>query len=406
MKWYGTGARDQEIVVEQQRGGFRLEINGSIYNCDGDREVDEILEEQRCAPVDWYENMGTTFEEVLDGNTRYRIRPKQRPSKTEEDEIILGECRLLEKYLGDWAWLERSPFIFTASYLQRNVGVDMETRIPGVRLRILWFPEDGDFKIVAIYKDGGAIPQGLDMDWESPIQKRDVEKYIVPELEELLDAYYESEGDADYRQRNAVDADDVYIQIRFITAVRGDSLYIGDKEFWNAVNKTADEFNLVGSPTMVGEDPEGVTLKWEQTPVTSTGLKVILGLCDKVNKYSADYRRSMCTVFFFDGRGAMLRADEVEDAAMRPRARQQQKKEVMRFQVGDVVFIREDALALHSQTVPAHAGYTHEQFQYRDAIRDLTGATGVIKYVQSRSYVVEFPGYGAIDVYDYMIELT
>ena len=49
------------------------------------------------------------------------------------------------------------------------------------------------------------------------------------------------------------------------------------------------------------------------------------------------------------------------------------------FKVGDKVRLRGDVLQRHSRSVPAHAGYTHEQFVWRDTLRGLSGKTGKIE---------------------------
>ena len=51
------------------------------------------------------------------------------------------------------------------------------------------------------------------------------------------------------------------------------------------------------------------------------------------------------------------------------------------FKVGDPVKLRPDVLKRHSASVPAHAGYTHEQFQWRDTLRKLEGQIGKIERV-------------------------
>lgn len=42
------------------------------------------------------------------------------------------------------------------------------------------------------------------------------------------------------------------------------------------------------------------------------------------------------------------------------------------------VKLREDVLIRHSRSVPAHLGYTHEQFVWRDLLRKLKGKKGKI----------------------------
>ena len=49
----------------------------------------------------------------------------------------------------------------------------------------------------------------------------------------------------------------------------------------------------------------------------------------------------------------------------------QTKTEKNPFKVGDKVALRPDVLQRHSRSVPAHGGYTTEQFAWRDTLRTL-----------------------------------
>lgn len=51
---------------------------------------------------------------------------------------------------------------------------------------------------------------------------------------------------------------------------------------------------------------------------------------------------------------------------------------MLNFSKGNKVKLRSDALDRHSRSVPAHAGYTREQFSWRDTLGSLKGKTGVI----------------------------
>lgn len=64
------------------------------------------------------------------------------------------------------------------------------------------------------------------------------------------------------------------------------------------------------------------------------------------------------------------------------------------FAVGDKVRLRPDVLARHARSVPAHAGFTHEQFEWRKTLDDLEGQTGEIQrtFENSRHVNVQFPG--------------
>lgn len=48
-----------------------------------------------------------------------------------------------------------------------------------------------------------------------------------------------------------------------------------------------------------------------------------------------------------------------------------------------LVYIKENALQLHSRTVPAHMGYTSDQFKYRDWLRTIVGVWVEVERVQS-----------------------
>jgi len=45
---------------------------------------------------------------------------------------------------------------------------------------------------------------------------------------------------------------------------------------------------------------------------------------------------------------------------------------------GSKVKLRPDVLQRHARSVPAHAGYTKEQFEWRDTLRKLRGKTGTV----------------------------
>jgi hypothetical protein len=58
-----------------------------------------------------------------------------------------------------------------------------------------------------------------------------------------------------------------------------------------------------------------------------------------------------------------------------------QNKENTMFKVGDKVVLRPDVLQRHSRSVPAHMGYTREQFAWRDTLRELLGKNKEYKQV-------------------------
>ena len=62
--------------------------------------------------------------------------------------------------------------------------------------------------------------------------------------------------------------------------------------------------------------------------------------------------------------------------------------------VGDKVKLRKDVLVRHSKSVPAHLGYTHEQFVWRDLLDKLSGKCGRITRIfpNSNNVNVQFRG--------------
>ena len=62
------------------------------------------------------------------------------------------------------------------------------------------------------------------------------------------------------------------------------------------------------------------------------------------------------------------------------------------LKVGDKVELRSDVLQRHARSVPAHLGYTHEQFQWRDTLRKLEGAPGTVSrlFPDSKHVNVDF----------------
>jgi hypothetical protein len=62
------------------------------------------------------------------------------------------------------------------------------------------------------------------------------------------------------------------------------------------------------------------------------------------------------------------------------------------FSEGDAVKISPSGLAFHANTVPAHAGYTKEQFEYRAVIASMEGVEGRVVRVSSNSVDASFNG--------------
>lgn len=64
------------------------------------------------------------------------------------------------------------------------------------------------------------------------------------------------------------------------------------------------------------------------------------------------------------------------------------------FKVGDQVMLRKDVLSRHSRSVPAHAGYTREQFSWRAILRSLSEEVGTVSrlFEGSKHANVDFDG--------------
>lgn len=73
----------------------------------------------------------------------------------------------------------------------------------------------------------------------------------------------------------------------------------------------------------------------------------------------------------------------------------EEEKDSPKFKVGDKVKLKDDVLQRHSRSVPAHAGYTREQFSWRDSLRKLKGKTGTIErlFSNSKHVNVDFDGH-------------
>lgn len=65
------------------------------------------------------------------------------------------------------------------------------------------------------------------------------------------------------------------------------------------------------------------------------------------------------------------------------------------FKVGDRVALRADVLQRHARSVPAHMGYTPQQFAWRDTLRTLNNVVGTVSRVFDDKYTsvhFEAPG--------------
>lgn len=62
------------------------------------------------------------------------------------------------------------------------------------------------------------------------------------------------------------------------------------------------------------------------------------------------------------------------------------------FKIGDKVKLRDDVLQRHSRSIPAHAGYTTEQHQWRDTLTKLSGEIGTVSRLFDNKHTnVDFP---------------
>ena len=62
------------------------------------------------------------------------------------------------------------------------------------------------------------------------------------------------------------------------------------------------------------------------------------------------------------------------------------------FKKGDKVKLKKDVLQRHARSVPAHAGYSREQFNWRDTLRGAGGKVGKVKrtFPNSKHLNVQF----------------
>jgi hypothetical protein len=73
----------------------------------------------------------------------------------------------------------------------------------------------------------------------------------------------------------------------------------------------------------------------------------------------------------------------------------EEKEEKDDFKVGDSVILKDDVLLNHSRSVPPYAGYTTEQFKWRETLKELEGKIGKIKRIfpKSKHVNVDFDGH-------------
>ena len=58
-----------------------------------------------------------------------------------------------------------------------------------------------------------------------------------------------------------------------------------------------------------------------------------------------------------------------------------------KLKVGDIVRLRKDVLIRHARSVSPHAGYTKEQFSWRETLKKLEGKKGIVTRVFSSGHV-------------------
>jgi hypothetical protein len=91
-------------------------------------------------------------------------------------------------------------------------------------------------------------------------------------------------------------------------------------------------------------------------------------------------------------RAVFDKIDEEDDTMKESETIRNYKKSKIKFKTGDEVVLRPDVLKRHSQSVPAHAGYTTAQFSWRKTLDRLAGMKGTIERVfpNSKHVNVEF----------------
>lgn len=58
------------------------------------------------------------------------------------------------------------------------------------------------------------------------------------------------------------------------------------------------------------------------------------------------------------------------------------------MKIGEKVMLRKDVLQRHARSVPAHMGYTKEQFRWRAILASLEGKIGIIERIFPKSKYV------------------
>lgn len=90
-------------------------------------------------------------------------------------------------------------------------------------------------------------------------------------------------------------------------------------------------------------------------------------------------------------KGCTCNKAKVGEAAVRP-------GKVNPFKAGDQVQLKADALGQHARSIPAHMGYTTEQFAWRDTLRKVKGKVGTVErtFPNSKHTNVEWDGVGCV----------
>ncbi len=115
--------------------------------------------------------------------------------------------------------------------------------------------------------------------------------------------------------------------------------------------------------------------------------------CDSKYKANAGHGRDECDKILSGALPkTMAGRDRVAKAEASVRRSVEHAARARTFVVGDHVGLRDDVLLRHARSVPAHAGYTREQFEWRKTLSDLRGKRGEVErtFPDSRHVNVRF----------------
>lgn len=191
--------------------------------------------------------------------------------------------------------------------------------------------------------------------------------------------------------------------------------YVGISNYGHIIaNETKSEQNLDVAATnaymstlnYIVDKGQGGVLKGLSTKDNKGFKRLLKHLYDRVYSDVRDYRMEMgksvdgmplssVRALAVSQAMRLIKAGSSEAAHkawLRRQRAEQKAREGIKFNVGDSVVLREDVLQRHARSVPAHAGYTHEQFHWRDTLRKLEGQTGQIErtFENSKHVNVQF----------------